>query len=140
MHIPEEQEFSPFISTSFDLVTGVRSNRKDSFIKNMSAKIANGIRRSFTQDGMDDTGCPLKVIRADYAKRIPMFKGLHRFLPAMILLQNGKVKQVPVQHFSRIAGLAKFGLWNRLLGPLMDCIAYLWMKKKNINYKVEDRG
>jgi glycosyltransferase involved in cell wall biosynthesis len=124
----------------FDLVTGVRSNRKDSFIKNMSAKIANGIRRSFTQDGMDDTGCPLKVIRADYAKRIPMFKGLHRFLPAMILLQNGKVKQVPVQHFSRIAGLAKFGLWNRLLGPLMDCIAYLWMKKKNINYKVEDRG
>jgi len=125
---------------NFDLVTGVRSNRKDSFIKNMSAKIANGIRRSFTQDGMDDTGCPLKVIRADYAKRIPMFMGLHRFLPAMILLQNGKVKQVSVQHFPRIAGQAKFGLWNRLLGPLMDCFAYLWMKKKNINYKVADRG
>ena len=118
------------------LVTGVRANRKDSFVKNMSSKIANGIRRAFTKDGMDDTGCPLKVIRTDYAKRIPMFKGLHRFLPAMILLQNGNIKQVPVQHFPRIAGQAKFGLWNRLLGPLMDCFAYLWMKKKYINYEV----
>ncbi|KQC33455.1 dolichol-phosphate mannosyltransferase [Nonlabens sp. YIK11] len=124
----------------YDLVTGVRSQRKDSFVKNMSSTIANGIRRSFTHDGMDDTGCPLKIIKADHAKRIPMFKGLHRFLPAMILLQNGKVKQVPVQHFERVAGTAKFGLWNRLLGPLMDCFAYLWMKKKYINYKVADKA
>ncbi|WP_370392234.1 glycosyltransferase family 2 protein [uncultured Winogradskyella sp.] len=121
----------------YDLVTGVRANRKDSFIKNMSSKIANGIRRAFTHDGMDDTGCPLKVIKTDVAKRIPMFKGLHRFLPAMVLLQQGKIIQVPVQHFPRMAGKAKFGLWNRLLGPLIDCFAYLWMKKKYINYEVK---
>ena len=124
----------------FDLVTGVRSNRKDSFIKNMSSTIANGIRRTFTHDGMDDTGCPLKVIKTEYAKKIPMFKGLHRFLPAMILLQDGKIKQIPVKHFPRIAGEAKYGLWNRLVGPLMDCFAYLWMKKKYINYNIEKRG
>ncbi|TJY32872.1 glycosyltransferase family 2 protein [Pontimicrobium aquaticum] len=124
----------------YDLVTGVRANRKDSFVKNMSSKIANGIRRAFTHDGMDDTGCPLKVIKTEYAKRIPMFKGLHRFLPAMILLQNGKIIQIPVQHFPRIAGQAKFGLWNRLLGPLSDCFAYLWMKRKYINYEVGKKG
>ena len=124
----------------FDLVTGVRANRKDSFVKNMSSTIANGIRRTFTHDGMDDTGCPLKVIKTSYAKKIPMFKGLHRFLPAMILLQNGKIKQIPVRHFPRIAGVAKYGLWNRLLGPLMDCFAYLWMKKKYINYAVAKKG
>ncbi len=124
----------------YDLVTGVRANRKDSFVKNMSSKIANGIRRSFTHDGMDDTGCPLKVIKTEYAKRIPMFKGLHRFLPAMILLQDGKIKQIPVQHFPRIAGKGKYGFWNRLLGPLMDCFAYLWMKKKYINYDVSKKG
>lgn len=128
-HIPE-----------YDLVTGVRANRKDSFVKNMSSSIANGIRRSFTHDGMDDTGCPLKVIKTSYAVNIPMFKGLHRFLPAMILLQDGKIKQIPVSHFPRIAGEAKYGLWNRLLGPLMDCFAYLWMKKKYINYKIEKQG
>lgn len=125
---------------NYALVTGVRADRKDSFVKNMSSKIANGIRRAFTHDGMDDTGCPLKVIRSDYAKRIPMFKGLHRFLPAMILLQKGEVLQVPVRHFPRIAGTAKFGLWNRLLGPLSDCFAYLWMKKKYINYEVGKKG
>ncbi|WGF91237.1 glycosyltransferase family 2 protein [Aequorivita marisscotiae] len=124
----------------YDLVTGVRADRKDKFVKNMSSTIANGIRRAFTHDGMDDTGCPLKVIKTDYAKRIPMFKGLHRFLPAMILLQNGKIIQIPVQHFPRMAGTAKFGLWNRLIGPLMDCFAYLWMKKKYINYEIKSKG
>mgnify|MGYP001067478363 CR=1 FL=1 len=124
----------------YDLVTGVRANRKDSFVKNMSSTIANRIRRSFTHDGMDDTGCPLKVIKTEYAKNIPMFKGLHRFLPAMILLQNGNIKQIPVQHFPRIAGEAKYGLWNRLVGPLMDCFAYLWMKKKYVNYTIAKKS
>ena len=117
---------------TYDLVTGVRADRKDNFVKNMSSTIANSIRRGFTHDGMDDTGCPLKVLKTQYAKRIPMFKGLHRFLPAMILLQEGKVLQIPVRHFPRIAGTAKFGVWNRLLGPLMDCFAYLWMKKNTL--------
>lgn len=126
--------------SDYDLVTGFRNDRKDKFVKNMSSKVANGIRRAFTNDGMDDTGCPLKVIKSDYAKRIPMFKGLHRFLPAMILLQNGKIIQVPVQHFPRMAGTANFGLWNRLVGPLMDCFAYLWMKKKYINYNISKKS
>lgn len=137
---PEDFNILMEFAGEFDLVTGVRSNRKDSFTKNMSSTIANGIRRAFTNDGMDDTGCPLKIIRTDMAKRIPMFNGLHRFLPAMILLQNGKIKQTPVRHFQRIAGVSKFNLWNRLLGPLQDCFAYLWMKKKYINYSVAKQG
>lgn len=124
----------------FDLITGVRKNRKDSNFKNFLSKAANVIRRSFTQDNMEDTGCPLKVIRTENAKRIPMFKGLHRFLPAMILLQNGRVLEVPVRHFPRIAGKANFGLWNRLFGPLTDCFAYVWMRKKYINYTIVKKG
>lgn len=120
----------------YEMITGVRTNRKDSFIKRMSSVIANSIRKAFTHDGMIDTGCPLKVIRTDVAKHIPMFNGLHRFLPAMVLLQNGKILQVPVQHFPRIAGKSKYTLRNRLFGPLVDCFAYLWMKRKYINYIV----
>jgi len=124
----------------YDLVTGVRTDRQDSFVKNLSSKIANGIRRSFTHDGMDDTGCPLKIIKAERAKAIPMFNGLHRFLPAMILLQKGKIIQVPVRAFPRVAGKSHFHLWNRLLGPLSDCFAYLWMKRKYINYQVAEKN
>ena len=125
---------------NYELVTGYRHERKDSGIKNLSSHVANTVRNWFTHDGMDDTGCPLKIIRTDYAKRIPMFLGLHRFLPAMILLQGGRIKQVPIKHFPRIAGTPKFGLRNRLIKPLMDCFAYLWMKKNYINYNVSKRS
>jgi len=103
-----------------DLVTGVRTSRKDSIIKNISSLIANTIRKVFTNDKMDDTGCPLKIIRSDFAKKIPMFKGIHRFLPAMVLLQKGRVTQVSVRHYPRIAGKAQIGFFNRLTGPLID--------------------
>jgi glycosyltransferase involved in cell wall biosynthesis len=122
---------------NYDLVTGVRQHRKDSVLKKTSSIVANTVRRLFTKDGMDDTGCPLKIMKTEYAKGIPMFKGLHRFLPAMILLQNGTVKQVPVQHFPRREGVSKFGLRQRLISPLIDCFAYLWMKKKPINYNIK---
>lgn len=121
----------------YDLVTGVRANRKDSFLKNTSSKIANAIRNAFTHDGMDDTGCPLKIIKTSFAKKMPLFDGLHRFLPAMVLLQKGKIKQVPVRHYERVAGKSNFGLSNRLIGPLIDCFAYLWMKKRYINYEIK---
>jgi glycosyltransferase involved in cell wall biosynthesis len=124
----------------YDLVTGIRTQRKDSLIKKISSKISNKIRTIFTKDGIEDSCCPLKIIKTDCAKKIPMFKGLHRFLPAMVLLQKGTVLQIPIQHYPRIAGKTKFGIRNRLLGSITDCFAYLWMKKKYINYEVIKKG
>ncbi|SHH37528.1 glycosyltransferase family 2 protein [Winogradskyella jejuensis] len=124
----------------YQLVTGVRTNRKDNFLKKIISKIANSTRRVFTKDGMDDTGCPLKIFQTKYAKCIPLFRGLHRFLPAMILLQNGKIKQIPVNHFPRTAGKTKFNLGNRFIGPIIDCFAYLWIKRKYINYEIEKKN
>ena len=120
------------------LVMGIRANRKDSGFKKLQSKIANGFRRMMTDDGVQDTGCPLKVIRTDYAKRIPFFTGLHRFLPAMILLQHGTFVQVPVRHYPRVAGVSKYHLWNRLVSPFIDCFAYRWMRSRYINYTVAE--
>jgi glycosyltransferase involved in cell wall biosynthesis len=124
----------------FEMVMGIRANRKDSFVKNLSSRIANGFRRFMTKDGIEDTGCPLKIIRTDYAKRMPLFNGMHRFLPALILLQNGRIKQVPVRHFPRVAGKSKYNLRNRLVAPFIDCFAYRWMKKRYINYQVSENN
>ena len=122
---------------SHTLMTGYRANRKDTAFKRIQSKIANGFRNMMTHDGAKDTGCPLKIIRTDAAKRIPMFKGMHRFLPALVLLQNGaSFGQVPVRHFPRKAGKSKFHLWNRLWGPFADCFAYRWMKPRYINYSI----
>lgn len=125
---------------NYELVMGIRSGRKDSFVKNISSRIANSFRRSMTHDGVADTGCPLKIMHAENAKRIPFFTGMHRFLPALILLQNGKVKQIPVRHFKRIAGKSKYNLSNRLVGPIKDCFAYRWMKKRYINYEIAENN
>lgn len=121
-----------------ELVTGIRANRKDSGFKKLQSKIANSFRRMMTGDGVQDTGCPLKVMHTANAKKIPFFTGLHRFLPAMILMQGGRIEQVPVRHYPRMAGVSKYHLWNRLKGPFMDCFAYRWMKKRYIDYQVAD--
>lgn len=121
----------------YPLVMGIRANRKDSFFKNLQSKIANGFRRMMTHDNAIDTGCPLKVFQTEYAKRIPMFNGMHRFFPALIQLQEGgKMMQIAVRHFPRQAGVSKYNLWNRLIAPFKDCFAYRWMKKRYINYTV----
>lgn len=133
---PEDFELLLPYRHEFGLVMGIRTGRKDSLGKKLSSKIANGFRRWMTNDGVADTGCPLKIIKTDNAKHIPFFTGMHRFLPALIQLQNVKVKQIPVRHFERIAGTSKFNLWNRLIGPFLDCFAYRWMKKRYINYNI----
>jgi hypothetical protein len=93
-----------------------------------------------TGDTAQDTGCPLKVMHADVAKRLPFFKGMHRFFAALMLLENGRIKQIPVRHFPRVAGTSKFNLSNRLVGPFMDCFAYRWMKSRYIRYNVSDNN
>lgn len=136
--VPEDFErLLPFAS-DYELVMGIRANRKDSFFKNLQSKIANGFRRMMTNDKATDTGCPLKIMHTDCAKRIPFFTGMHRFLPALILLQNGRMKEVPVRHFPRVAGVSKYHLWNRLISPFLDCFAYRWMKKRYINYQIKN--
>ena len=134
---PEDFELLLPYRMDYELITGIRTGRKDSFGKKVSSRIANSFRRMMTHDGIEDTGCPLKVIRTDAAMRMPFFKGMHRFIPALILMMGGKVKQVPVSHFERIAGQSKFHLRNRLISPFIDCFAYRWMKKRYIRYEIE---
>lgn len=135
---PEDFELLLPYAESCALVTGVRARRKDSIFKLAQSRIANGLRRAMTGDGATDTGCPLKVMQSAAAKRIPFFTGMHRFLPALILLQEGATyKELPVRHFPRTAGKSKFHLWNRLFAPFMDCLAYRWMRRRYLNYKVE---
>ena len=130
--------FFPYLP-AYQMVNGIRQKRKDTFVKKMSSKIANGFRRRMIQDGIVDTGCPLKIMDAAYAKQVPFFNGMHRFLPALIQLQGGKVKQLPVQHFERYAGYSKYHLFNRLWGPLQDTFAFRWMRKRYIRYQIAEQ-
>ena len=124
-------------AADYTLVSGIRARRNDSGSKRIQSKIANGFRRMMTGDTATDTGCPLKVMQTPDAKRIPMFKGMHRFFAALITLQDGGTFfETPVRHFPRTAGQSKFHLWNRLIGPFQDCFAFRWMRSRYINYHI----
>lgn len=127
----------PYLA-EYKMVIGIRQNRKDTFVKKMSSKIANNFRRFMTKDDAQDTGCPLKVLHTEYARRMPFFTGMHRFMPALLLLEGEQTKQVVVRHFPRIAGVAKYNLRNRLVAPFLDCFAYRWMKKRYIKYETQE--
>jgi len=126
-------EFLP----EFDLVTGIRSERKDGAIKKLSSAVANRVRRMIIHDGIEDTGCPLKIGKAEYLKSIPFFQGMHRFLPALVEMVGGTVKQIPVRHFPRLQGKAKYNLGNRLVGPFIDTLAFRWMQEHYIHYYID---
>ena len=134
---PEDFNLLLHHAADYTLVSGIRARRNDSGSKRIQSKIANGFRRMMTGDTATDTGCPLKVMQTPYAKRIPMFKGMHRFFAALITLQDGGTFfETPVRHFPRTAGQSKFHLWNRLIGPFQDCFAFRWMRSRYINYHI----
>lgn len=135
LDLPELLQFFP----EYDMVTGIRAKRKDSAVKLLSSKIANNFRRLLINDGIQDTGCPLKILKIEYARRLPLFHGMHRFLGALVQLQGGRVKQLPVRHFPRFAGTAKYNLWNRLWKPLVDTFGYRWIRSRWKNYEIGEQ-
>jgi dolichol-phosphate mannosyltransferase len=137
---PEDFNLLLRYASEYQLVSGIRAKRKDTLGKKLQSKIANGFRRSMTGDTATDTGCPLKVMWTSYARRLPFFNGMHRFLPALMMLEEGTFKELPVRHYPRVAGVSKYHLWNRLTGPFLDCFAYRWMKKRYIRYSIAENN
>ena len=113
-----------------DLVTGVRFDRHDTFIRRLSSTIANKVRGALLQDRTSDTGCTLKVIRREAAKRLPGWNGMHRFIPALVLSAGYKIGEMPVEHRARYAGVSKVAGGKRALRATVDLIGMLWFCRR----------
>lgn len=120
--------------TDADLVQGDRSRaRKDNFVRRFTSRIGRLFRRMILGDRVRDTGCSLRIMKAEVARRLPLeFKGIHRFVPVSAAKMGFRVVEVPVNHRARVAGTTKYGLgiWQRALPGLMDCFAVRWMSKR----------
>lgn len=120
-----------------DLVCGYRQKRKDPWQKKIISRFANAIRGKICQDNVQDTGCSLKIYRTQSLKRIKMFHGMHRFLPALFAIEGLRVKEVPVNHRHRTHGVTKYNFWNRSLNTVADLYAVRWMRKRQLKYQIE---
>lgn len=122
----------------FDVVSGVRANRQDTWVRKVSSRIANGIRNWATAESVTDVGCTLRACRAEYLRRIPMFTGMHRFLPTLLRLAGARVTEIPVHHRPRLHGQAKYGIGNRMWRALEDLRAVRWMQKRWIDQRLSE--
>lgn len=127
----------PFVER-YDLVCGRRQARHDNLVRRWSSTIANQVRNWAVHDGISDTGCSMKVFKRAVVKRLPPFKNMHRFFPALAQMYGFTVTEVPVQHFPRAHGISKYGIGNRLFAGLYDLFAVRWMQKRCLNYTTKD--
>ncbi len=124
-----------------DMVQGDRSaNRKDSVARRYASIVGRSARRLLLGDSVRDTGCSARVLRAAYARQVPLqYKGMHRFVPVYVAALGGVVKEQPVHHRPRHAGVTKYGVgvitrgWN----GLQDCFAVVWMRKRLRDTRVD---
>jgi len=124
----------------FDMVCGQRVNRKDPLSKKIISNIANAVRSRVCEDGVTDTGCSLKLYRSQCLKQIPLYEGMHRFLPALFLIHGFTIGQVPVNHRERVKGKTKYNLFNRSFNTIVDMWAVHWMKKRHLCYQEKIYG
>jgi len=120
-----------------DLVCGHRVNRRDPWHKKITSLSANFVRSRLCQDQIHDTGCSLKVYRTECLRHIKMFKGMHRFLPALFKIEGFRIAEVAVNHRERIKGQTKYTFFNRSFNTIADMLAVRWMRKRHINYRID---
>jgi glycosyltransferase involved in cell wall biosynthesis len=122
------------ISRGADLVCGYRAQRKDTLLKRITSRVANFVRSRFTRDGVRDTGCTLKAMRRDCIGALVPFKGMHRFIPALVKGAGYRLVEVPVNHRPRRFGQSKYGLGNRALRATIDMFGVRWLLSRRLNY------
>jgi len=123
------------IERGADLVCGYRAQRKDTFVKRVTSRIANFVRSRFTKDGVRDTGCTLKAMRRECIGALLPFKGMHRFIPALVKGAGYRLVEIPVNHRPRQFGESKYGLGNRALRATTDMFGVRWLLSRRLDYK-----
>ena len=118
-----------------DAVVGYRRRRNDDWVRRVSSKVANAVRNRLTGDEVRDTGCPLKLFRTDAFLALPLFEGMHRFLPTLLRWHGYSVLEHPVTHYPRTRGVSKYGVWNRVFRSTRDLFAVRWMRSRIIPAK-----
>ena len=127
------------IASGADLVCGYRVKRRDTLVKRATSRIANAVRSRYTKDGVRDTGCTLKAMRCECVSTLLPFKGMHRFIPALVKAAGYRLVEVPVNHRPRRFGQSKYGLGNRALRATIDMFGVRWLLSRRLNYRIREK-
>ena len=123
----------------YDMATGWRQKREDSWLKKISAKIANAVRNWVSGENIHDSACTLRAFKKECIQDIPAFNGMHRFLSTLVKMEGYRIIEVPVSHHPRRFGKSKYNIRNRMVRSFIDLLAVRWMKRRTIHYDIEER-
>ena len=112
------------------MVAGHRVTRRDTAVKRVTSRLANRIRARLLRDATPDTGCGLKVFPRALFLELPHFDHMHRYLPALVLRQGGRVVSEPVNHRPRTRGVSNYGTLDRLLVAFLDLVGVAWLQRR----------
>ena len=127
------------VARGADLVCGYRVKRQDTLVKRLTSRIANTVRSRYTKDGVRDTGCTLKAMRRECLSALVPFKGMHRFIPALVKAAGYRLVEIPVNHRPRRFGQSKYSLGNRVLRATVDMFGVRWLLSRRLNYTIREK-
>jgi dolichol-phosphate mannosyltransferase len=136
--IPKLLEAREKADPAVKLFAGWRVNRKDSKVKLLSSRIANGVRSRLLRDATPDTGCGIKLFERALFLELPYFDHMHRFLPALVQRAGFQVQSVPVNHRPRTQGISKYGIGNRLWVGITDLRGVAWLIRRSRRTSTEE--
>ncbi len=123
----------------YDMVTGWRQKREDTWLKKISSKIGNAVRNWVSGENIHDSACTLRAFKKGCIQDIPVFNGMHRFLSTLVKREGYRIIEVPVSHHPRKFGKSKYNIRNRMVRSFIDLLAVRWMKRRVIHYEIEER-
>lgn len=112
----------------YDLVSGWRKERKDSFAKIIFSKTFNAFATIFWKTNLHDYNCGLKLYSKDAAKSLNLYGGMHRFIPLLVAQDGFRITEVPVVHDIRRYGKSKYSAW-KVLTQMPDMMTMLFLTK-----------
>ena len=123
----------------YDMATGWRQKREDTWLKKVSSKIGNAVRNRMSGEEIHDSACTLRAFKKECLQEIPVFNGMHRFLSTLVKMRGYRIIEVPVSHHPRKFGKSKYNIRNRMVRSFIDLLAVKWMKRRTIHYDIEER-
>jgi glycosyltransferase involved in cell wall biosynthesis len=118
------------LEEGFDLVSGWKQDRKDSFIKNNTSKIFNFVTSRATGLRLHDYNCGLKAYRREVTEAVRLYGEMHRYIPAQAHREGYHVTEIPVRHEERKHGVTKYGT-ARFVNGFLDLLTLTFLSARS---------
>ncbi|HVN49175.1 MAG TPA: glycosyltransferase family 2 protein [Bacteroidota bacterium] len=126
---PEEiPELLKTMGDQYDLVSGWKKKRRDSFIFTLPSRVANKVASKMSGLKIHDLNCGLKLYRSEVAKELIIYGDLYRYIPILAHQAGFRVGEKPVEHHSRKYGHSKYTVGKFYRG-FLDLLTVLFTAK-----------